>query len=115
MVVSICVDKKWAVPGQGRAGQGRHPPTGPAGGPQQQPVDLWPHLDQPDGCVSLSVTGPGEVPRPVWPAHRALCTPVWPAERTYKAKRAGGGRGPFLNCKTPLFQGIAHSALFIAQ
>jgi len=31
-----------------------------------------------------------------------------------KAKR-GGGRGPFLNCKTPLFQGIAHSALFIAQ
>jgi hypothetical protein len=26
-----------------------------------------------------------------------------------------GGRGPFLNCKTPLFQGIAHSALFIAE
>ncbi len=25
-----------------------------------------------------------------------------------------GGRGPFLNCKTPLFQGIAHFALFIA-
>jgi hypothetical protein len=35
----------------GQGGQGRHPPTGPAGGPQQQPVDLWPHLDQSDGCV----------------------------------------------------------------
>jgi hypothetical protein len=22
------------------------------------------------------------LPRPVWPAHRALCTPVWPAECT---------------------------------
>jgi len=36
-----------AAQGQGRAwqgGQGKHPPTGPVGGPQQQPVDLWPHL-----------------------------------------------------------------------
>ncbi len=33
--------------------------------------------------------GPGEVPRPVWPVHRALCTSIWPAERTYKAKRVG--------------------------
>jgi hypothetical protein len=48
---SFCL---WRQTGQGRAGQGgqgRHPPTGPAGGPQQQPVDLWPHLDQSDGCV----------------------------------------------------------------
>ncbi len=30
-------------------------------------------------------------------------------------RQRGGGRGPFLNCKTPLFQGIAHYALFIAQ
>jgi hypothetical protein len=28
----------------GQGSQGRHPPTGPVGGPQQQPVDLWPHL-----------------------------------------------------------------------
>ncbi len=30
-------------------------------------------------------------------------------------RQRGGGRRTFLNCKTPLFQGIAHSALFIAQ
>jgi hypothetical protein len=35
----------------GQGGQGKHPPTGLAGSPQQQPVDLWPHLDQSDGCV----------------------------------------------------------------
>jgi hypothetical protein len=29
--------------------------------------------------------------------------------------KEGGGRGPFLNYKTSLFQGIAHSALFIAE
>ncbi len=42
--------------------------------------------------MRLFVTGPGEVPWPVWPAHRALCTPVWPAERIYKAKRRGRAR-----------------------
>jgi hypothetical protein len=42
--------------------------------------------------VCLSMTGPGEVLRPVWPAHHALCTPVWLAERTYKAKRGGKAR-----------------------
>jgi hypothetical protein len=68
-----------------------------------------------NSLVRLSVmgrSGLGEVPWPVWLAHCAFCNPVWPAECTYKAKRRGGGRGPFLNCKTPLFQGIAHFALY---
>jgi hypothetical protein len=42
--------------------------------------------------VCLFVMGSGEVPRPVWPTHHAMCTPIWPVERTYKAKRGGRAR-----------------------
>jgi hypothetical protein len=44
-----------------------------------------------------------------WSSFPSICPYIHPRQR------GGGGRGPFLNCKTPLFQGIAHSALFIAQ
>jgi hypothetical protein len=36
-VVSICLSVCLCV-------RHKHPPTGPAGGPQQQPVDLWPQM-----------------------------------------------------------------------
>jgi hypothetical protein len=40
---------------------------------------------------------------------------IRPSTHPSKAKGGGGeGHRAFLNCKTPLFQGIAHSALFIA-
>jgi hypothetical protein len=42
------------------------------------------------------------------PFHPSILSSVTPSIQ-------GKERGPFLNCKTPLFQGIAHSALFIAQ
>jgi len=41
LVVSICGDKQGRA---GQGGQGRHPPTGPVGGPQQHPIDLWPQM-----------------------------------------------------------------------
>jgi hypothetical protein len=47
------------------------------------------------------VTGPSEVSRPVWLAHRALCTPSGPLS-AHTRQRGGGGRGPFLTYSTIL-------------
>ncbi len=48
-----------------------------------------------------------------WSIPSSIRPSIHPSLHPSKAK-SGGGRGPFLNYKTPLFQGIAHSALFIA-
>jgi hypothetical protein len=76
----------------------------------------WPEMFQRQVWVRLFVTGGqvrchGQFGPPIVP----YAPPSGPLSAHTRQRGGGGGRKLFFNCKTPLFQGIAHSALFIAQ